>query len=393
MRTFVLLIFLLFILNGVFPNTYADINEPTQISLQSSASIVPPSAGALICSATLTAIVKNAADEPVDGCEVSFSIENPTGGGETVAPVVAWTDSFGEATSIFTSGSLDSDELGVTIKAQVVGTTIEDTVAIVIDQIIGSLVIGMNPTVTSINEGTAYLLPMSVLVSDINGRPVSDLEVSLNVWPINYATGCWLKEPGSHECRPADCSINTYTFYDNEDANRNMMIDDGEDTGPDPGHGDGMLTPPLSAGGALPASATTDENGVADFYLAYLKRSAAWIRGEITATAMAHGIERQGTLSFIYPWLENEACGLPDSPYNIADVPIPVQERAALIALYNSTNGDSWDDNILWKTPPLDTNGFAMPGTENNWYGTTISNSRVTSIDLHSNQLSGSVPF
>ena len=33
---------------------------------------------------------------------------------------------------------------------------------------------------------------------------------------------------------------------------------------------------------------------------------------------------------------------------------IPPQERVALIALYNSTNGDSWYDNTGWKTPPLD---------------------------------------
>lgn len=393
LKRYILLILLVFILNGAFTNIYAESSsEPYQISLQSSESIVPPSLGTLICTATLTARVEDAAGEPVENCEISFSIENPTGGGESISPVVAMTGSFGETTSIFTSGSLCSDELGVTIKAQVVGTTIEDTIAIVIDQIIGSIVIGMSPTITSINNDTAYQLPMSAIVSDINGRPISDVEVSLNIWPIAYATGCWLKKPGSHECRPADCSVNTYTFYENEDANRNLMLDDGEDTGSDPGHGDGLLTPPLSAGGALPASVITDENGVADFNLFYLKTSVAWIEGEITATAMAHGIERQGKLMFIYQWLESEACSLPDSPYNIADAPIPTQERAALIALYNSTDGDNWMDNSGWKTPPLHTDGFAMPGTENDWYGITITSGRVTSIDLHYNHLTGSLP-
>jgi hypothetical protein len=43
---------------------------------------------------------------------------------------------------------------------------------------------------------------------------------------------------------------------------------------------------------------------------------------------------------------------------------IPASERAALIALYNSTNGDDWINNTGWKTPPLHTDGFAMPGTE-----------------------------
>ena len=46
---------------------------------------------------------------------------------------------------------------------------------------------------------------------------------------------------------------------------------------------------------------------------------------------------------------------------------VPASERAALIALYNATNGDNWSINRGWKTPPLHSDGFAMPGTEDNW--------------------------
>ena len=38
---------------------------------------------------------------------------------------------------------------------------------------------------------------------------------------------------------------------------------------------------------------------------------------------------------------------------------ISAAERTALIALYESTNGDNWDDNTGWKTPPLEADGFA----------------------------------
>lgn len=74
---------------------------------------------------------------------------------------------------------------------------------------------------------------------------------------------------------------------------------------------------------------------------------------------------------------------------------IPSSEREALIALYNSTNGDSWYDNSGWKTPPLAPDGFAMPGTENTWYGITCDagNTTVLEIDLHSNNLSGNIPI
>ena len=71
---------------------------------------------------------------------------------------------------------------------------------------------------------------------------------------------------------------------------------------------------------------------------------------------------------------------------------IPAAERQALIALYNSTNGDAWTDSTGWKEPPLDTDGFAMPGTEIGWYGITISSDTVTQIKLTENQLNGTIP-
>ncbi|KAB2845682.1 MAG: hypothetical protein F9K45_03445, partial [Melioribacteraceae bacterium] len=67
-------------------------------------------------------------------------------------------------------------------------------------------------------------------------------------------------------------------------------------------------------------------------------------------------------------------------------------ERNILIELYNSTDGDNWNDNTGWKTPPLDTDGFAMPGTENTWFGITIVADKVVEIDLNNNSLSGNIP-
>jgi Leucine-rich repeat (LRR) protein len=71
---------------------------------------------------------------------------------------------------------------------------------------------------------------------------------------------------------------------------------------------------------------------------------------------------------------------------------IPASERAALIALYKSTNGDSWAYNSGWKTPPLDSDGFAMPGTEGNWYGVYLDSSHVSKIYLNWNRLHGGLP-
>ena len=67
-------------------------------------------------------------------------------------------------------------------------------------------------------------------------------------------------------------------------------------------------------------------------------------------------------------------------------------QRQALIAFYNSTNGDGWVVKSGWKTPPLYPDGFAMPGTEGSWLGLTVVSGTVTGISLYNNNLSGTIP-
>ena len=62
-----------------------------------------------------------------------MSIEEPTGGGEYISPVIVYTNDFGVATSTFTSGSLSTDATGVTIKAQLIDNPdVTDKISIVI---------------------------------------------------------------------------------------------------------------------------------------------------------------------------------------------------------------------------------------------------------------------
>ena len=57
-------------------------------------------------------------------------------------------------------------------------------------------------------------------------------------------------------------------------------------------------------------------------------------------------------------------------------------EYAALVALYNSTNGDGWNRNDNW----LQDTNFAT------WYGVTVRNGDVTGLVLSRNQLTGEIP-
>ena len=66
--------------------------------------------------------------------------------------------------------------------------------------------------------------------------------------------------------------------------------------------------------------------------------------------------------------------------------------RQALIDLYNATNGAGWTDNSGWKNPPLYTDGFALPGTESNWYGVHTNGGTSLGINLSENHLVGTLP-
>jgi len=61
---------------------------------------------------------------------------------------------------------------------------------------------------------------------------------------------------------------------------------------------------------------------------------------------------------------------------------IPQSECEALVALYNSTNGDGWTNHSNWLATT----------TPCGWYGVTCESDRVTRLGLSTNQLSGAIP-
>ena len=58
------------------------------------------------------------------------------------------------------------------------------------------------------------------------------------------------------------------------------------------------------------------------------------------------------------------------------------RDKAALVALYNATDGPNWTNNTNWlSSEPV-----------GGWHGVTVSNGRVTRLWLQENQLSGTIP-
>jgi hypothetical protein len=60
---------------------------------------------------------------------------------------------------------------------------------------------------------------------------------------------------------------------------------------------------------------------------------------------------------------------------------VDVQDSLALVDLYNSTNGPGWVSSTNWLTGPVST-----------WHGVTVTGSRVTSLDIRLNALTGPIP-
>jgi len=69
------------------------------------------------------------------------------------------------------------------------------------------------------------------------------------------------------------------------------------------------------------------------------------------------------------------------------------QERAALIEIYQSLNGEQWENGASWKTSPLGDDGFSQAGSENSWYGLEFDNQgNLTGLYLDDANLCGKIP-
>jgi hypothetical protein len=233
----------------------------------------------------LRATVRSSDLQVVGGAPVAFSITNPTGGGESISPPVAYTDEQGLATTIFTSGSLQG---AVLVTASLVDFPEKTSqLSINIGGTAMSITLGRATVGTALSP-TTYSLPMSVLVSDGSGGPVENQSISLTVWPVRYfATDGTLRL--------------------NEDTNKNGIMDPGEDL-----NCDDELTPPSSVAGNIVPSPpiVTNSTGLGNFNLVYLKAHHG-TEVDVMATALVGGSETSSTMRFRLPYLLSDLDTLP----------------------------------------------------------------------------------
>jgi len=322
-------------LNRVFALSAA---TGTKISLQPSVSIVAPSTAGTTNSATLTATVRDVNNNAVGNAPVLFEIVNPTGSGEQITPVIAYTGSNGQAVATFTAGALPTSG-GLKIKASVVGAPSEvtDTQTINVSGTSVSVTLGRASGISSTDNGTTYTLPMAVLVVSSTGGAVAGATVTLSAFPTHYYRGNRNTKDLTSEspdfCTPVFTAAKVAvpnlvavgaTAFPNEDVNENDILDPGEDYDPLPAdgisnfYGKGSITPPHAAAGSLPPTVVTNANGVGTFNLIYLKSYANWVVSRIRAKVVVNGSEFVNELNFNLIALNTDltpTCTLPSSPF------------------------------------------------------------------------------
>ncbi len=259
--------------------------NPNSVALQIAPTVVAtanPVTGSTP-TATLTATVRDALNNAVANQDVTFSIVTGPGGGERIEPVVARTNAAGIATSTFFSGGATSAQNGVTIRATLnSNTAISGGATLTIGAQAARITFGTSNTINTINIGgivEVYALPITVLVTDNNGNAIANQAVSLGLYPLTFSTGFYID--GTN----AATQIVSDTF-NNEDLNRNGILDPGEDGGT--GYPvNGLLDPGNVA--SIPQSVVTDANGFAAFNITYSKSFGNWVVVELSASTTVSG--------------------------------------------------------------------------------------------------------
>lgn len=266
---------------------------------------------------TITAIVRDAEGNLVKGSVISFNIDDTSTG--SISPSQATTDSNGVASTVFTSGSVTSEN-AVTITATVSDTpAVFDTVNLTVGNRAFDVSIGTGNLVSKPDDAT-YLKEFAVFVTDSVGRPVQGVSLTASSVPVKranggvYRKGYWIWTGTAWTITTTSATGLTATC-DNEDLPpANGILDAGEDY-----NGDGFLTPGIVGTLSFKDTNVTDENGQATLELRYPRAYAAWYDAQITVFAQSTGSEASASMKFTLTAaaddLKDESSPPPPSPF------------------------------------------------------------------------------
>jgi hypothetical protein len=285
-------------------------DTPATVDLQASPTTIPLSGVS-----TLTAVVRDAANNLVANQQVDFSLTDVTGG--SLSSATGMTNSSGSVSITYTASNTPSGLNGVSVTAQVNSTAISDTATLTVGGQALFISLGTGNQITEPTT-TTYQAPFSAVVSDAAGNPAPPNTVfRLSVISLAYQKGAYLTCAGTwvqSYTIPAPGLTSSFgsgcASEDQPTGFGNGILDPGEDT-----NINGTMEPGNVV--TVPATVALDSDGVAEFFLTYAQDRAYWIKVRLRATASVAGSESVTETDFVLPGIASD--------FNDCDVSPPGQ--------------------------------------------------------------------
>ncbi|MGC3981269.1 MAG: Ig-like domain-containing protein [Steroidobacteraceae bacterium] len=259
---------------------------------------------------TISAVVRDAANNLVKGKIVTFSLVDSSGGSLSIAS--AATDSEGKAQTVYTASSSPSATNGVSVTATVSDTpSVHGTATLTVAQ--KALFISLG-TGNSISEPNAaqYSILYAIQVTDANGNGVANVALTVRISSLWYGTGgrcfngsTWVVgAPFGGTCTSRDyvdaCTDEDSLLGSSSSYFRNGNLDAGEDF-----NGNGKLEAGNIAT-VTPTSVVTDSSGFALVNVFYPQEYTDWLKVELSASTSVSGTESSRVVSFTLPGLGSD---------------------------------------------------------------------------------------
>ncbi len=284
---------------------------PSVINLQAS-----PATVATEGQSTITATVRDAHNNLVEGQSVSFELSDVTGGSLSVGSAI--TDAQGQAQTVYTASTTSSATNGVTITATIPAapSVAATNVSLTVGGQTVFLSLGTGETISENTDKTQFLMPFVVQAQDAAGNAVNGVNITLTIEPQKYGKGGWIvygqdwvQTDDPDPTTPYTTTPPGITECANEDINYNGILDTGEDY-----NNDGKLEPgniaAVSPGTVTTASTTFTSgsetytvNGSAALTVTYPEDHALWVQVKLIATATVSGTQNTTTSTFWLPIL------------------------------------------------------------------------------------------
>lgn len=314
---------------------------PSQISVQPA-----PAAVALQGQSTITALVRDANNNLVQGATIDFQVvTDPTNGGLSTAS--ATTDAQGRATTIYTAGNSSSGANGVSISATVAGSSVAGTTTLTVGGQAVFLSLGTGNTVDTSQGPAVYQITYSVFAVDSHGAGLPNVPITVSVLPVAYgkgAMGCvgsnWA--PSYSTSTLDQFAYNGQAMCVNEDSDYTgniSSLDSGTpstctDLATNPNtqianhakdyNCNGQLDP-ANVAVVAPSSGVTDSTGRLDVKVTWPRDHSFWVEVTLVAATQVSGTQSSTSSTFVLPGAASDYSNCPTtappgpfSPYGLA---------------------------------------------------------------------------